>query len=190
MLAGGFGSRFGGRKLTAPWRGGRLIDGALATAFAGPVRTVTVVTGADVDVEAASRDFAERLGQTRRLRIVHAADHAAGMSATLGAGIASLPPDADGAFVFLGDMPAVSPATLGPLAEALAAGALAAAPMHDGRRGHPVLFSQALFQPLRTLGGDEGARRILSGLGQALALVPCDDPGVLIDIDRPEDLDG
>jgi molybdenum cofactor cytidylyltransferase len=190
VLGGGFGSRFGGRKLTTPWRGGRLIDGALATAFAAPVRSVTLVTGADPDVEAAARDFARRHGQLQRLRVVHAADHGVGMSATLRAGIASLPPDAAGAFVFLGDMPAVAPATLAPLVEALTTGARAAAPIHAGRRGHPVLFSASLFEALRRLSGDEGARAVLSGLGHDLALIACDDPGVLIDIDRPEDLGG
>ena len=64
----------------------------------------------------------------RRLRpaataaIVHAADHAEGMGASLRAGIASLPPDAAGAFVFLGDMPRVPPRVLQPLADAVAGG--------------------------------------------------------------------
>ena len=37
VLAGGSGSRFGGGKLLAPFRGGELIDGALRAAFAAPV---------------------------------------------------------------------------------------------------------------------------------------------------------
>ncbi|HEX7947277.1 MAG TPA: NTP transferase domain-containing protein, partial [Phenylobacterium sp.] len=47
VLAAGAGSRFGGGKLTAPFRDGVLLDGALAAAFAAPVRIVTLVTGAD-----------------------------------------------------------------------------------------------------------------------------------------------
>ncbi|HEY9219590.1 MAG TPA: NTP transferase domain-containing protein, partial [Phenylobacterium sp.] len=38
MLAAGAGSRFGGGKLLTPWAGGVLLDGALAAAFAAPVR--------------------------------------------------------------------------------------------------------------------------------------------------------
>jgi len=188
VLAAGSGSRFGGGKLLAGWRGGVLLDGALAAAFAAPVRSVTLVSGADRRVEKAAREHADRAGQGARLRIVHAADHANGMSASLRAGVASLPPDTAGVFVFLGDMPAVPPAILAPLADALARGAPAAAPAFEGRRGHPVLFSRLLFDRLRTLEGDEGARRVLSDLGEALVLVPTDDPGVLLDIDRPEDL--
>src|SRR5579863_5662737 len=98
VLAGGAGSRFGGGKLTVPWRGGALIDGALAAAFAAPARGVVVVTGADGKVEAAAHAFAECTGQSDRLRVVHCPDHAEGMGATLRAGAAALPPDAAGAF--------------------------------------------------------------------------------------------
>jgi molybdenum cofactor cytidylyltransferase len=190
VLAGGSGSRFGGGKLTHAWRGGALIDGALAAAFAAPARSVTVVTGADPNVEAAARAFAERIGQAARLRIAHCADHAEGMGATLRAGVASLPAGAAGAYVFLGDMPAIPPAILPALAAALAAGALAAAPRFDGQRGHPVLFSAALFPQLKSLTGDQGARDVLRTLGDRLALVETDEPGVLVDIDRASDLDG
>jgi molybdenum cofactor cytidylyltransferase len=189
VLAGGAGARFGGGKLTHPWRGGALIDGALAAAFAAPVRTVTVVTGADPRVESVARAFAERTGEVARLRIVDCVGHAEGMGATLRAGIASLPPDAAGAYVFLGDMPAVPPAILPALAAALAAAAPAAAPRYDGQRGHPVLFAAALFPQLRALTGDQGARDVLRALGDRLALVETDDPGVLIDIDQRGDLD-
>ena len=190
LLAGGAGSRFGGGKLTAAWRGGALIDGALAAAFAAPVRSVTVVTGADAGVEAAVLAFAARTGESTRLRIVHCAEHAEGMSATLRTGVERLPRDAAGAFVFLGDMPLIPPAILPRLAAAVAAGAPAAAPCFDGERGHPVLFSGPLLPQLRTVSGDQGARDVLRSLGGDLALVETDDPGVLVDIDTPGDLAG
>jgi molybdenum cofactor cytidylyltransferase len=185
VLAAGQGRRFGGRKLTAPWGEGVLLDAALAAAFAAPVRAVTVVAGADPGVAAAARSYAQACGETSRLRIVEAADHAEGMAASLRAGIGSLPADADGAFVFLGDMPRAPRAVLGPLAEALAAGALAAAPTFEGRRGHPALFARALFPKLLGLTGDAGARRILDALGRELALIQAPDDGVLFDVDVP-----
>jgi molybdenum cofactor cytidylyltransferase len=110
------------------------------------------------------------------------------MGATLRAGAASLPADATGAYVFLGDMPQVPVAILPALAEALAAGAPAAAPRFQGQRGHPVLFAAALFPQLKALTGDQGAREVLRALGDRLAIVETDDPGVLVDIDRPDQL--
>jgi molybdenum cofactor cytidylyltransferase len=190
VLAGGSGSRFGGAKLTHPWRGGALIDGALAAAFAAPARSVTVVTGADPQVEGAARAYADRIAAAARLKVVHCEGHAEGMGATLRTGIAALPADAAGAYVFLGDMPSIPTGILPALAEALAAGAPAAAPRFEGQRGHPVLFGAALFPRLQALTGDQGARDVLRALGDRLALVETADPGVLVDIDQTSDLDG
>jgi len=188
VLAAGAARRFGGGKLTAPYGDGVLLDGALAAAFAAPVRGVTVVTGTDaLAVEAAARAYAGRTGQASRLRIVHAPAHAEGMAASLRAGIASLPPDAEGAFVFLGDMPRVPAAVLAPLADRLAAGDLCAAPTFQGRRGHPTAFARDLFPDLLALTGDEGARKVLQRVGPAL--VEASDDGVLFDVDQAADLE-
>jgi molybdenum cofactor cytidylyltransferase len=188
VLAAGAGARFGGGKLTHRWEGGALIDGALAGAFAAPARSVTVVIGADAGVEAAAGAFAAKIGAQGRLRIVRCPDHAEGMGATLRTGVASLPDDAAGVFVFLGDMPRVPAAILPRLVAALAGGTQAAAPAHRGQRGHPVLFAAALFPQLRRSRGDEGARAALKMLGERLTLVETEDDGVLFDVDRPGDL--
>lgn len=183
VLAAGSGSRFGGGKLLAAWDAGVLLEGALAAAFAAPVRSVTVVIGADAEaVAAAARGF------DSRALLVHASDHAEGMAASLRAGVASLPADAAGAFVFLGDMPRAPHAVLQPMADAVLAGAQAAAPVFEGRRGNPVLLSRALFPQLLALTGDAGARGVLQGLGDRLALVESPDDGVLFDVDQISDL--
>jgi molybdenum cofactor cytidylyltransferase len=183
VLAAGSGSRFGGGKLTAAWDAGVLLEGALAAAFAAPVRSVTVVIGADAEaVAAAARDF------DPRTIVVHAPDYAEGMGASLRAGIASLPADADGAFVFLGDMPRVPTEVLQRMAQAVGAGADAAAPVFQGRRGNPVLLGRSLFPQLLALTGDAGARGGLQALGERLALVEAPDDGVLFDVDTPADL--
>jgi molybdenum cofactor cytidylyltransferase len=189
VLAAGAGSRFGGGKLLTPWRGGVLLDGALAAAFAAPVRSISVVWGADPAVAAAAEAFAERTGTRERLRLVHAPRHAEGLSASLAAGVAALPTDGEGVFVFLGDMPRIPGGLTGPMADALAGGALAAATEFQGRRGHPVLFAKALWPRLLALGGDRGAGALLGQLGADVALVPAQDDGVLYDVDRREDLD-
>jgi molybdenum cofactor cytidylyltransferase len=188
VLAAGAGSRFGGAKLTAPWRGGRLIDGALAAAFAAPVGRVMVVTGADPAVAACALAFADAQSQAARLALVHADRHADGLSASLKAGLAAVSPEAVAAFVFLGDMPSVPQAIARRLADAMTGGVIAAAPAHAGRRGHPALIGRALFSRLAALEGDAGAGRILDGLGERLVLVETDDAGVLYDVDRKADL--
>lgn len=183
MLAAGTGSRFGGGKLTTPFGEGVLLAGALKAAFAAPARSVTVVVGADASTVA--RAVA---GIDPRAIVVEAPDYDEGMAASLRTGLKSLPPDADGAFVFLGDMPRVPVAVLARMAQALKNGALAAAPVWQGRRGNPVLLARALFPQLLALTGDAGARGVLQGLGDKLALVEAPDAGVLFDVDTRDDL--
>ncbi|MDB5459254.1 MAG: molybdopterin-guanine dinucleotide biosynthesis protein [Caulobacteraceae bacterium] len=181
VLAAGSGSRFGGGKLMAPWRGGALIDGALDSALAAPVEDVRVVVGADPAVVA---HVLSRCAAT----LVQAPDHALGLSASLKAGIASLPAGATGALIFLGDMPLVPQGLLRPLVRAVTDGAPAAVPVWEGRQGHPAAISSRLFAQVLALQGDRGARAVLDGLGGALVLIPAPDAGVLLDVDRPEDL--
>ncbi|WP_304178029.1 nucleotidyltransferase family protein [Phenylobacterium aquaticum] len=190
LLAAGAGSRFGGGKLLAPWRGGVLLDGALAATFAAPVRRVVVVTGADgVAVGQAVRAFAGRTGQADRLHLVHAPDHAEGMGASLRTAAAALSKGAAGVFVFLGDMPRIPAGIADDLAQAVRSGALAAAPVFQGERGHPALIGRALIPQLLILKGDAGARAVLKDLGDRLVRVEAPDDGVLFDVDERGDLD-
>lgn len=188
VLAAGFGKRFGGKKLVSRYADRLLIDHALAAAKAAPVRSVTVVVGADPQVEAVALEAGAK--------VVLAADYALGLSASLKAGIASLPEDCEGAFVFLGDMPRIPHEVLPKLAEALREGAVAAQPVHQGQRGHPALIGRALFPQIMALSGDAGAGKLLAGLGDRVALIEADD-GVLFDVDtrpvfdiREDDLSG
>ena len=121
-----------------------------------------------------------------RLRAVAAPDAAEGLAGSLRSGIAALDPATDGAFVFLGDMPGVPHDLAGDLAAALSGEVEIAAPIHAGRRGHPVLFARACFPALMVLTGDRGAQGLMAA--RAVALVETDGPGVLFDVDRREDL--
>lgn len=187
VLAAGSARRFGRQKLLEPYRGSILMNGALSAALAAPVEEVVLVTGADAQaVSSAARAIA--IAQPGRLRIVHAVDHAEGLSASLRTGIAALPRETDAALVFLGDMPDVPPAIIPELLHALDRGHAAAAPLCDGQRGHPVALRSLLFPALLELGGDRGAGALLTTLSDGLALIPTGDRGVLRDVDHPQDL--
>ncbi len=190
ILAAGTGSRFGGGKLLAPYGGGVLLDAAVATALAAPVRGVILVTGDGAEaVAAAATAGAARTGQADRLSIVHAADYAEGMGASLRTAAAALPADSAGVFVLLGDMPRIPAGVFAPLIAAVEAGAPAAAATFQGQRGHPALIGRGLIPALLTLKGDAGARGVLKRLGDRLALVEAPDDGVLFDVDERGDLD-
>ena len=85
-------------------------------------------------------------------------------------------------------MPRIRPATIRQIAAVLAGGAHIVAPAYRGTRGLPVGFSGAFREALAALSGDTGARDILRAERSRVTLLDCDDPGVLADIDTPEDL--
>jgi molybdenum cofactor cytidylyltransferase len=58
---------------------------------------------------------------------------------------------------------------------------------HDGRHGHPVLFRRAVFDQLRTADPKLGAKSLVHAYGDRIRNVPVPDPGVIRDVDVPED---
>lgn len=109
----------------------------------------------------------------------------AGLGRSLAVGVAAAT-DAPGWLIALADMPAIAPATISAVRDALRDGALTAAPVHGGRRGHPVGFAAALRADLCALDGDAGAQRVL--IAHPPRLVAVDDPGCLLDLDTPMDI--
>ena len=175
VLAAGAGRRFGGDKLAAAFRGEPLIHHAIRAARAAPVDRVLVVCPAHLAI-------GDWPGEPRveALRIASPE-----MSASLKRGIAALA-GADAVFVFLGDMPLVPPGIAGELATALKEN-FAALPRCRGEPGHPVLLTARAFAAIETLTGDQGAGRLLKAR-MDIAFVDTADEGVLLDIDRAEDI--
>jgi len=112
---------------------------------------------------------------------------AEGMGASLACG-ARAAQDAEGYLVALGDMPFVRRTTIAAVRDALAGGASLVAPYFRARRGHPVGISSTFREQLLVLKGDEGAKKLLATHERELVKIPVGDPGVIRDIDRPEDL--
>ena len=111
-----------------------------------------------------------------------------GMGASIAVGVEAAS-RASGWIVALGDMPAIRPATIAAVKGALESGALVSAPFDaQGRRGHPVGFAAELRDELIALDGDIGAREVIKRHAAKVELVRCDDPGIFVDVDTPEDL--
>ncbi|MFA9275853.1 MAG: NTP transferase domain-containing protein [Candidatus Aquirickettsiella gammari] len=113
-------------------------------------------------------------------------DAQSGMSNSLRTGLQYLPAELDAFIIALADMPFVRAETIQAIASSLAAGAEIVVPVFAGQRGNPVGFAKKYSQQLRQLEGDRGARQLLQNLPVTELVV--DDPGILRDIDRPEDL--
>lgn len=60
-------------------------------------------------------------------------------------------------------------------------------PRFHGRRGHPVIFSRALFSELLTTPWDRGAKAVVHAHRDETLEIDTEDEGILIDIDTPEE---
>ena len=192
LLAAGRGRRFdpGGarNKLLQPLPGGDSVVEASARALLSVFARVVAVTPPDDGGVAAALhalgceitvcpDADAGMG----LSLAHALRYSLDLAPAAGAGAAP-----QGWLVALGDMPFVAPATLQLLAAAVEQGAGIAAPRFNGRRGNPVAFGAMYRDALLALDGDQGARRLLANA--AVSTIEVADPGVVRDIDLPEDL--
>lgn len=175
VLGAGAGRRFGGDKLSARFRGEPVLAHAIRAARAAPVSRVILVCRPGLAIG----DWPGSPG-VEALRIASNE-----LSASLKAGIAAAG-GADGAFVFLADMPLVPHAIAGELAAALG-GNFAAVPQWGSVRGHPVLLAARAFPEVARLSGDEGAGRLLK-TRKDVAIVAAAGEGVTRDIDRAEDI--
>jgi CTP:molybdopterin cytidylyltransferase MocA len=183
LLAAGSGSRFGGGKLLAPYRGRPLIEAALATLSAAPVNETVVVIGDDAE---RLREVCEPYG----VRIVKNPGWQGGLSISVRAGLRALGPEARAVVVLLADQPLVGAGAVERLVAAFEEGAKVAVATYGGRPRNPVLFSREVWQLLEAeLSGDEGARPFLRRRPELVTLVPCDGVGDPADVDTAEDLE-
>lgn len=92
--------------------------------------------------------------------------------------------------VALADMPWVASATIRTLVAAgdreHAPADLIVVPEYRGQRGHPVVFGVAHLSALARCSGDRGAAALLAEY--PVERITVDDPGVIRDVDKPEDL--
>jgi molybdenum cofactor cytidylyltransferase len=180
LLAAGAATRFRANKLLHPLPDGTPIAVAAARNLAAALdRVVAVVRPGVPELERALREAGAEVSVCP--------DAASGMGHSLAHAIASTG-DAAGWVVALADMPFVLPETTRRVAAALRDGAELAAPAYRGVRGHPVGFSARHRNELEALTGDAGARAVLKREHERVRVVEVDDPGVLRDIDTPEDL--
>jgi molybdenum cofactor cytidylyltransferase len=179
VLAAGAGTRFGGSKQLALLDGRPLLEHVLRAVTASPVGRVLVVLGAGAEEVVARVDFhgAEALVCERWEE---------GQAASLACALAELT-DCEAVVVAVGDQPRLSPDAIRRVIAARVDGVAAVRATYRGEPGHPVLLEHALFERLRNVTGDHGARNLL--LSVTTREVPCDDLGGGEDVDTPAQLD-
>ena len=179
LLAAGASTRFGSNKLLYELDDAALVMTAASNLLVAVDRVLAVVRPDDDAVREllASSNVPHCVCPQAGLGVGHSI--ACGIRASV---------KSDGWLIALADMPWIKPSTIKLVANTLGCGAEIVAPSFDGKRGHPVGFTRQFVDELLSLSGDQGAQSILKKHHDKLALLSCDDPGVLQDIDVPDDL--
>lgn len=183
ILAAGGSTRFGdANKLLTRIDGEPMVARSVDTFLESDLPSVLAILGDDAaSVSAALADAA--------VETIHNDRWEDGQSTSVIAGLrGAMERDATAVVFGLGDMPWVRPRTVNVLLEAYAATeAPVIAAAHQGRRGNPVLFTDATFDRLLGISGDTGGREVLLGCDDAVA-IETGDPGVHRDVDHRDDL--
>jgi molybdenum cofactor cytidylyltransferase len=178
VLAAGKSERMGRPKALLPLRGrtflGNILDAISQSSIA---RTVVVVGHHRAEIEG---------HVSPGTSVVYNPNYEKGMVTSLQAGIRALPGEVTGAFLFLVDHPLAQRDTIELLIKNLAPGRIVL-PTFQGRRGHPVLFASEIFQEILGLTESQGANIVVRKDPSRVVEVPVESPGILVDVDTPED---
>ena len=124
----------------------------------------------------------------RGVRVVVNPDYRRGMLSSLQTAIAALPAVAEAAMFTLVDHPDVRTETLDKLlATYRETRARLIVPRKGDRRGHPVIASRVVLEEIARLPAEASPKEVIRAHRQDTAFVEVDDPGILRDIDTPEE---
>jgi molybdenum cofactor cytidylyltransferase len=178
--AAGKGERFGGAKLLARIEGIMLIDRTLGSLLEGGVDRAILVVAPGADF-ATSRRLADP-----RVQVIVNPDPSRGMFSSIRAGLAVA--DGDPMLVMPADMPFVSVSTVAAVLAACARTPGIVAPVHEGRRGHPVAFPASMRAAILREPPESTLKAALIATSATWLEVQVRDPGIHRDVDAPGDL--
>ena len=182
LLAAGLSTRMGQPKQLLTWQGQPLVRHVAQQALASRLDGLIVVVGAE-----AAATHAALVGLGGPLQTIENSGYLSGQASSLQVGLGALPSAAQAAVVLLVDQPLITPALVNQvLAAYQQSDALAIIPRYADQRGNPVLLARPLFDELKALTGDVGARVVLNRYPESIRWLDVDDPAVVTDMDTPE----
>jgi len=181
ILSAGASRRMGRPKALLPYREGTFLEHLMKVTRHPRIGITRVVLGAGAETiqTAAKLDVST---------VVLNADWEQGQLSSICAGIRSLQQmDIDGIVLCPVDHPLVSARLVSELVEKFYEEKKAIVlPTYKGRRGHPVIFSSALFGELLAAPAEMGARSVVWAHAADTLEVPTDEEGVVLNLNDPD----
>jgi molybdenum cofactor cytidylyltransferase len=149
---------------------------------AATLEEIVIVLGASAEA------IRGQLPSPQELKIVVNQAYQQGIASSLRAGLSAVAPNSDAALIILGDQPFIRPQTLNRIVEEYRRSqAQIVIPMHQGKRGNPVLLDRSVFAEVMALEGDTGSRAIFAKHLDQIVNVEVEDEGIVLDLDDPVD---
>lgn len=178
ILAAGASRRMGTAKAMLAWNETTFLGHAAHRMQGLALASLSVVTRAEL-LESCGRQISAAWQ-------VHCnPDPEAGMLSSLQVALRNLPSEVDFLLVSLVDQPKIHDETFA-LVAAEASASDWCCPAYNDQPGHPVAIGRSCFRGLMDAAPQGQPREVLRGFPRRL--IACPDPGILHDVDYPEDL--
>ena len=181
ILSAGASSRMGRPKALLPYRESTFLEHLVQATRHPRIGVTRIVLGAGADeIRTAAKLDASM--------VVLNPDWPQGQLSSICAGLRSLEGiETDGMILCPVDHPLVSATLVSNLIEQFYAnGKPIVLPVYNNRRGHPMIFSSALYEELLAAPSDKGARAVVWAHGTEVLEVPTDEEGVILNINNPD----
>jgi molybdenum cofactor cytidylyltransferase len=179
ILSGGASRRMGSPKALLPFHGRPFLEHLLDLTKHPKIGVRRVVLGA----------HAEPIAKAIHLNadeVVINEDWEQGQLSSIQAALLSLPAGTDGILLCLVDHPLISETLVSGLIEQFySTGAPVVVPVYQGRRGHPVIFSAAVYEELEKAPEEQGARSVVWAHREQVSEYITDEEGCVLNLNDP-----
>jgi len=182
ILSAGESRRMGRPKALLPIDGQTFIERIVAALKQTKVGKIIVILGHN------ARELQSKISHLP-VEILINTDYKLGQLSSLQLAVRNLQPDldCDGMLVHLVDHPYLAPALVEEMIRRFyETNKRIIVPRYHGKRGHPVIFSNALFSELLSAPVAEGAKAVVNAHRDETLEIDTQEEGIAVDIDTPE----
>ena len=182
ILSGGASRRMGSPKALLSYQGRPFLEHLLDVARHPKIGVRRVVLGADAGPIVKEVNLAPE-------EVLVNEEWEKGQLSSIQAALRSLPPNTDGILLLLIDHPLISSGLVGELIESFYNSRKSIViPVYEGRRGHPVIFSAALYEDLMKAPLETGARSVVWAHVGEVQIVQTNEEGCVLNLNDPDTL--